>query len=75
MATLFWEDEEGVEFYSATATSSTGVTMFCNSPSSTCKFSGLACGETYDFHVEATNNMCSSEKSNTVNIQTGRRTL
>ncbi|XP_039984445.1 uncharacterized protein LOC120790698 [Xiphias gladius] len=69
-ANLHWEDREGVERYLATATCSLGITLQCNSTSSTCQFSNLHCGETYEFSVTAYRNECYSETSSTVEIQT-----
>lgn len=69
-ATLFWEDVEGVEMYNATAVSSSGVTTYCSTPSPPCQFSNLDCGETYEFYVEALNDTCSSDRSDTRTVQT-----
>uniref|UniRef100_A0A672I5S4 Fibronectin type-III domain-containing protein n=1 Tax=Salarias fasciatus TaxID=181472 RepID=A0A672I5S4_SALFA len=62
-----------VELYVATATYSMGVAEQCNSTGSTCQFADLHCGETYEFSVAAYNDMCYSEVSSTVEIQTGMR--
>lgn len=72
---MYWEEIEGVELYMATATYSMGMTRQCNSTNSTCEFSNLQCGETYEFCVTAYSNMCYSEVSSTVEIQTGRAKL
>ncbi|XP_071342815.1 uncharacterized protein [Trachinotus anak] len=69
-ANLYWEEREGVELYLATATCSMGATLQCNSTNSTCQFSNLNCGETYEFSVTAYGNKCYSEASSTVEIQT-----
>ncbi|XP_067454263.1 serine-rich adhesin for platelets [Thunnus thynnus] len=69
-ANMYWEETEGVELYMATATSSTGMTLKCNSTNSTCQFSNLDCGETYEFSVTAYSNMCYSEISGTAEVQT-----
>ncbi|KAI3368520.1 hypothetical protein L3Q82_025527 [Scortum barcoo] len=69
-ANMYWEQGEGVELYVATATCSMGKALQCNSTNSTCHFSNLYCGETYEFSVTAYSNMCSSEISSTVEIQT-----
>lgn len=70
-ANLHWEEVEGVELYVATATHGVGELQQCNSTNSTCKFSNLQCGKMYEFSVSAYNNMCYSEVSSTVEIQTG----
>lgn len=70
-ANMYWEETEGVELYMATATSSTGMTLKCNSTNFTCQFSNLHCGETYEFSVTAYSNMCYSEISSTAEVQTG----
>nr|XP_046247875.1 uncharacterized protein LOC124060678 [Scatophagus argus] len=69
-ANMYWEKREGVELYMATATYSMGVTQQCNSTNSSCQFSNLHCGETYEFSVTAYGNLCYSDDSNTVEIQT-----
>lgn len=70
-ANLHWEGVEGVELYVAAASYSVGEIQQCNSTNSTCKFSSLQCGKTYEFSVSAYSNMCFSEVSSTVEIQTG----
>lgn len=70
-ANLHWEGVEGVELYVAAASYSMGGIQQCNSTNSTCKFSSLQCGKTYEFSVSAYSNMCFSEVSSTVEIQTG----
>ncbi|XP_059196342.1 uncharacterized protein LOC131977156 [Centropristis striata] len=70
-ANMYWEENERVELYMATATCSRGMTLQCNSTNSTCQFSNLYCGETYEFSVTAYSYMCYSEISSTVEIQTG----
>lgn len=70
-ANLHWEGVEGVELYVAAASYSMGEIQQCNSTNSTCKFSSLQCGKTYEFSVSAYSNMCFSEVSSTVEIQTG----
>lgn len=71
-ANLTWEESDGVELYLATATSRTGTTVHCKSTKPTCHFSGLKCGEIYEFSVTAYSNMCFSGNSSTVETQTGR---
>lgn len=72
---MHWEETEGVALYVATATCSMGVAQQCNSTNSTCDFSNLKCGETYEFSVTAYSNMCYSEVSSSVEIQTGRNKI
>ncbi|XP_074523504.1 uncharacterized protein fndc7b [Halichoeres trimaculatus] len=69
-AILHWEEKDEVELYMATANSSMGITLQCNSTNSTCQFSNLQCGETYEFSVAAYNGMCYSEISSSVEIKT-----
>ncbi|XP_045905931.1 receptor-type tyrosine-protein phosphatase beta [Micropterus dolomieu] len=69
-ANMYWEERQGVELYMATATCNMGKTLKCNSTNSTCQFSNLSCGRTYNFSVTAYGNMCYSEVSSTVEIQT-----
>lgn len=67
-----WEAVEGVELYIATATCRMGASLRCNSTNSTCEFSNLQCGETYTLSVTAYSNMCYSEVSSSVEVQTGQ---
>lgn len=69
-ATMHWEEVD-VEFYTATATSKMGTSLWCNSTNSTCQFSNLQCGETYMLSVASYSNMCYSEVSSAVEVQTG----
>lgn len=69
---MYWEEMEGVELYMATATYSVGMNQQCNSTNSACEFINLQCGETYEFSLTAYSNMCYSEVSSTVEIQTGK---
>lgn len=71
-ASMYWEEVEGVELYVATATCSRGMSLQCNSTNSTCEFSDLRCGETYVLSVTAYSNMCYSEVSSSVEVQTGK---
>lgn len=69
---MYWEEVEGVELYVATATCSRGMSLQCNSTNSTCEFSDLQCGETYVLSVTAYSNICYSEVSSSVKVQTGK---
>uniref|UniRef100_A0A8D3EA47 Fibronectin type-III domain-containing protein n=2 Tax=Scophthalmus maximus TaxID=52904 RepID=A0A8D3EA47_SCOMX len=70
-AVLSWEEDSDVELYTAAAIgASGGEVKRCNSTGSTCHFSSLVCGETYNFTVEAHSQGCSSQASSTVSIQT-----
>ncbi|TMS20668.1 Fibronectin type III domain-containing protein 7 [Larimichthys crocea] len=70
-ASMYWDEEEGVELYMATAHHYMGMFLQCNSTNPTCQFPNLECGETYEFSVTAYGSMCYSETSDTVEIQTG----
>lgn len=74
-AAMHWEAVEGVELYVATATCRSGMSLQCNSTNSTCEFSNLQCGATYLLSVTAYSNMCYSEVSSPVEVQTGQRTM
>ncbi|PWA21255.1 hypothetical protein CCH79_00009504 [Gambusia affinis] len=69
-ADMFWGEDDYVELFMATATSSKGMTLHCNSTNSTCQFLDLDCGEKYVFSVTAYSSMCYSEEGNSVEIQT-----
>lgn len=70
-ANLHWEAVEGVELYVTTAKYSMEEILLCNSTNSTCNFSNLQCGKSYELSVSAYNDMCYSEVSSSVEIQTG----
>ncbi|KAJ0037208.1 hypothetical protein NL108_018671, partial [Boleophthalmus pectinirostris] len=70
-ATVYWEDEDGVDFYEVTAVSSSGVIVQCSSSISPCELPSLECSETYNISVVACNQVCCSVPSNTVEVQTG----
>lgn len=72
---MFWHENKDVELFMATATSSMGMTLQCNTTNSTCQFPDLDCGEKYVFSVTAYSNMCYSENSSSVVIQTGTKIL
>ncbi|XP_061739473.1 uncharacterized protein LOC133540674 [Nerophis ophidion] len=69
-ANVHWEYSLDAGLYVAMATSSMGRSHQCNSTNSSCKFSDLDCGETYTFYVTAVGNVCHSENSSVVYIQT-----
>ncbi|XP_014901851.1 uncharacterized protein fndc7b [Poecilia latipinna] len=69
-ADMFWDEDDYVEVFMATATNSVGMTLQCNSTNSTCQFPDLDCGEKYVFSVTAYSSMCYSEEGNSVEIQT-----
>ena len=71
-ARLHWELQAGVESYTATANCSDhGEIIECVSHTGVCQFSGLHCGERYQFSVVANSSTCQSDVSSTVEIQTG----
>ena len=61
-----------MEDYTGTATQgSNGHVVMCNSNSSSCVFPSLACGERYTFTVSGHGQLCPSNASSAVEIQTG----
>ncbi|XP_027882788.1 uncharacterized protein fndc7b [Xiphophorus couchianus] len=69
-ADMFWDEDDYVKLFVATATSSEGMILQCNSTNSTCRFPDLDCGEKYVFSVTAYSSMCYSVEGNSVEIQT-----
>ncbi|CAJ1072098.1 unnamed protein product%2C partial [Xyrichtys novacula] len=70
-AVLSWEERSDVELYEASAVkASGGDVQKYNSTNSTYEFSGLDCGEMYNFTVTAHSQGCWSQASRTVFIQT-----
>uniref|UniRef100_A0A8C5GA05 Fibronectin type-III domain-containing protein n=1 Tax=Gouania willdenowi TaxID=441366 RepID=A0A8C5GA05_GOUWI len=69
VANMYWNEQEGVDFYVATTSCSVGTTQ-CNSTTSTCQLPILQCGETCQFSVTASSSLCFSEDSSVVELQT-----
>ncbi|XP_041941446.1 uncharacterized protein LOC121704923 [Alosa sapidissima] len=70
-ATLSWAEQGGVQHYTGAATQGTsGHVQTCNSDNSSCVFPSLACGERYTFTVTAHGQLCPSNASSAVDIQT-----
>lgn len=71
-AVLSWEVRSDVDLYAASAIKESGGEVHeCNSTGSTCQFSSLDCGQTYNFTVTAHSQDCYSQASSAVFIQTG----
>uniref|UniRef100_A0AAX7TG83 Fibronectin type-III domain-containing protein n=1 Tax=Astatotilapia calliptera TaxID=8154 RepID=A0AAX7TG83_ASTCA len=70
-AVLSWEERSNVELYTASAIkASGGEEKTCDSVTSSCQFSGLDCGEMYNFTVTGHNRGCCSQPSSAVFIHT-----
>ncbi|XP_029687008.1 fibronectin-like [Takifugu rubripes] len=66
-AVLSWEERADVELYRGRAVKTSGSEVHnCTSTGSTCQFSSLDCGETYNFTVTAYSQGCSSQASSTL---------
>ncbi|XP_017277744.1 serine-rich adhesin for platelets-like [Kryptolebias marmoratus] len=70
-ADLSWKEKSDVDLYTASVIKAAGGDVRkCNSTGSSCQFSGLDCGQMYNFTVRAYSQGCWSEISSTVFIQT-----
>lgn len=70
-----WQPSKGALSYTAVAQGSGGFASSCNSSSTTCEFSNLLCGLTYSISVTASDRVCTSAPSNSVQLDTGRITI
>ncbi len=69
-----WQPSKGAFSYTAVAQGSGGFASLCNSSSTTCEFSNLLCGLTYSISVTASDHVCTSASSHSVQLDTGRMT-
>ncbi|XP_054888996.1 serine-rich adhesin for platelets-like [Poeciliopsis prolifica] len=70
-ALVSWEEKPDVELHTASAVKSSGGELkMCNSSGSSCSFSGLDCGEMYNFTVAAYSKGCWSRSSSPILIHT-----
>lgn len=69
--TVSWQPSSGTTSYRALAQGSGGYPSSCNSNSTTCVFTGLLCGLNYNFTVSASDSICTSIYSSSVQLNTG----
>ncbi|XP_023191873.1 uncharacterized protein LOC111608990 [Xiphophorus maculatus] len=70
-ALVSWEEKPDVELHTASAVKSSGGELkMCNSSGSSCSFTGLDCGEMYNFMVAAYSEGCWSQSSSPILIHT-----
>ncbi|XP_056336881.1 uncharacterized protein fndc7rs1 [Danio aesculapii] len=62
-----WTPSVGGQYYTATLQDSNGLSTSCQSTGSQCNITGLRCGQLYSINVTASDNLCSSVPSATVN--------
>ncbi|KAF7202765.1 putative LOC107392962-like protein [Nothobranchius furzeri] len=70
-AWVLWDQSVGATSYFALAQAADGHSFNCTSSSTTCEITDLKCGMLYTFYVTATNEFCSSNHSNTFELETG----
>lgn len=70
-AWVTWDPSDGASSYVVLAQEAEGHTSNCTSASSPCSVPDLKCGTSYTFHVTAANPHCSSNHSETFEIETG----
>ncbi|XP_058265731.1 uncharacterized protein LOC131365857 [Hemibagrus wyckioides] len=68
--TVSWQPSSGATSYRALAQGSGGYPSSCNSNSTTCVFTGLLCGLNYNFTVSASDSICTSIYSSSVQLNT-----
>lgn len=66
-----WTPSAGGQYYTATLQDSNGLSTNCQSTGSQCNVTGLRCGQLYHVNVTASNSLCSSPPSATVNTNSG----
>ncbi|XP_026054455.1 uncharacterized protein LOC113040326 [Carassius auratus] len=62
-----WTPGAGGQYYTATLQDSNGLSTTCQSTGSQCNVTGLRCGQLYHINVTASDGLCSSPPSATVN--------
>ncbi|XP_016396758.1 fibronectin-like [Sinocyclocheilus rhinocerous] len=66
-----WTPGAGGQYYTATLQDSNGLSTTCQSTGSQCNVTGLRCGQLYHVNVTASDDLCSSPPSATVNTNSG----
>ncbi|XP_016305113.1 fibronectin type III domain-containing protein 7-like [Sinocyclocheilus anshuiensis] len=70
-ASVSWAASSGlVSYYTVTAVDDNGHTLTCNSSSTSCDISGLACGQAYNVSVTAMSVDCTGQRSDVRRINT-----
>lgn len=67
-----WTPSAGGEYYTATLQDSNGLSTTCQSMGSKCNVTGLRCGQLYHVNVTASDSLCISPPSATVNTNSGK---
>ncbi len=75
-ASVSWAASSGlVSYYTVTAVDDNRHTLTCNSSSTSCDISGLACGQAYNVSVIAMSVDCTGQRSEVRRINTGKNFL
>lgn len=74
-ALLNWTDSENTLNYTATAHSMSGHVSTCSTNITNCQLLNLQCGQTYNVSVVATNEVCSSPSSTSLQVDSGERVV
>ncbi|XP_051768215.1 fibronectin isoform X5 [Ctenopharyngodon idella] len=70
-ASVSWAASSGlVSYYTVTAEGDKGITLTCNSSSTSCNISGLACGQAYNVSVTAMSGNCTGQRSEVRRVNT-----
>ncbi|XP_075689530.1 uncharacterized protein LOC142657896 [Rhinoderma darwinii] len=70
IASITWSASEGAIEYHVTATETGGLEIYCNSTDANCRLMGLNCGLSYNVKVEAVGQMCNSNTSSSMVLNT-----
>ncbi|KAG8556133.1 hypothetical protein GDO81_017929 [Engystomops pustulosus] len=70
MASITWSPSDGATMYHVTAAETGGSEIYCNSTNTSCWLLGLKCGLSYNVKVEAVGQMCTSNTSSLMVLNT-----
>ncbi|XP_058478916.1 mucin-4-like [Solea solea] len=70
LVTVSWDLVFGANSYRATAVDGTGASLNCTSASTSCQITMLSCGETYQVHVAAISDDCTSTSNTLTTFET-----
>lgn len=66
-----WQAGSGLDFYTATMQTDSGISNVCMSDSNECSVPGLTCGHNFTVSVTASNSLCNATSTETTSLQSG----
>lgn len=66
-----WQAGSGLDFYTATMQTDSGMSNVCMSDSNECSVPGLTCGHNFTVSVTASNSLCNATSTETTSLQSG----